>query len=119
MKFTPVPPIYLLLISYLLEGYIVLQRSYLGFLPRVTNFDLTMLQPSMFNYSTQYIIYDDSRARKDLGYNPGHTTLEGLALHLLEWNEKVEEKLKTEGKVPDEATTLERNVAVAPKGVAI
>ncbi|KIW70690.1 hypothetical protein PV04_02935 [Phialophora macrospora] len=119
MKFTPVPPILLILIAYLSEGYIVLQRRYLSFLPRATNFELTMLQPAVFNYSTLYIIYDDSRARKELGYYPGHTTLEGLSLHLLEWNEKVEEKLKTEGKVPNEATTLERSIPVAPKGVAL
>ncbi|ETI23802.1 hypothetical protein G647_05608 [Cladophialophora carrionii CBS 160.54] len=119
MHFTPVPGVLLVLVAHLLEGYIVLQRRHLNFLPAVTNYELTMLQPAVFNYSTLYIIYDDSRARKELGYNPGHTTLEGLCLHVLEWNEKVDAKLKTEGKVPDEANTLEKNVPVAPKGAAI
>ena len=96
----------------------MLQYRYLKFLPAITLHDLTMLQPAVFNYSTLNIIYDDSRARKELGYNPGHTTLEGLCLHVLDWNEKVERKLKTEGKVPDEASTLEKNVPVAPTGIA-
>jgi len=96
----------------------LLQHRYLRFLPPVTHSDLSMLQPAVFNYSTANIVYDDSRARKELGYDPGQTTLEGLCLHLLEWNEKVERKLKAEGKVPQEASILERTMPIAPAGSA-
>ena len=119
MVFDHVPPAPLLLIAHLVEAYTLLQHRYLRFLPVLTQFDLTMLQPSMFNYSTLNIIYDDSRARRDLGYKPGHTTLEGLCLHLLEWNEKAEQKLKEGKQMTQGASTLGKTVPVAPKGVAI
>lgn len=111
----PVPPVPLILFSHLMEIYITLQRrpGFSSFLPPVTSYDLTMLQPAMFNYSTQYILYDYERARKDLGYNPTHGTLEGVCLHLLEWNEKVERKIREEGKVVDESSLLEKTVPVA------
>ncbi|EXJ66067.1 uncharacterized protein A1O5_10681 [Cladophialophora psammophila CBS 110553] len=118
MRWPKVPPLPLILISYLVEGYTLLQRRYLGFLPEVTNFDLSMLQRAMFNYSTLVIIYDDSRARKELGYNPGHDTLEGICLHMLEWNENVEASLKAQDEVQEKATVLEKNIPVASKGVA-
>jgi hypothetical protein len=119
MKFRHVPPAAVLLVSYCLEAYHLLRARYLGFLPQITTHDILMLQPAMFNYSTLHVLYDDSRARKELGYNPGQNSLEGICLHLLEWNEKVEQKLKAEGKVPDEASALEKTVPVASKSVTI
>ncbi|KIX95048.1 uncharacterized protein Z520_09358 [Fonsecaea multimorphosa CBS 102226] len=115
MKWPKIPFAFVLLVSYLVEGYTLLQRRYLSFLPEITNFDLTMLQRAMLNYSTLVIIYDDSRARKELGYNPGHDTLEGLCLHMIEWNEKVEASLKAKGEVEEEASILEKTIPVVPK----
>ena len=119
MVFQHVPPGAMILMAYLMEGYILLQHRYLRFLPKVTKFEFQMLQPAMFNYSTLNILYNDSRARKELGYNPGQTTLEGLCLHLLEWNEAAEAKLNGTGEKLQDATVLEKTVPVAPMGVTI
>ncbi|KIW27642.1 uncharacterized protein PV07_07366 [Cladophialophora immunda] len=117
MKWPKVPPLPVIFASYLIEGYMLLRHRYIRFLPEITNFDLSMLQRAVFNYSTLVIIYDDSRARRELGYNPGHDTLEGVCLHMIEWNEKVEASLKAKGEVEDKATVLEKTVPVVPKRV--
>ena len=122
--FSRVHGVPLLLLSYLVEGYVTFQRKYASFLPE-PSFTVSMIQPAMFNYSTAYIIYDDSRAGRELGYNPKHDTLEGLSLHVLEWNEKVERRL-AKGETPQDvksgvqnATVLEKSAPVPPKRVAV
>ena len=91
ITFPRVPAVPLIFFSYLIEWYMTLRRDYLPFLPQTTR-DLETLQPAVFNYSTFHVIYDDSRARKELGYT-GHGTLEGVYMVLKEWNEKVEARL--------------------------
>ena len=119
MKYPHVPPVVIILATHIMEAYILLQHRYLSFLPPATHHDLQILQPAMLNFSTLNVLYDNARAREELGYNPRHDTLEGMCLHLLEWNEKVERKLQAEGKLPKDASTLEKSVPVAPRGVAI
>ncbi|KAH0846118.1 hypothetical protein AYO21_10101 [Fonsecaea monophora] len=113
IRWPEVQPLPLLLIAHLIEGYMLLRRRYLSFLPEITNFDLSMLQPAVFNYSTLVIIYDDSRARRELGYNTSHDTLEGVCLHMLEWNEQAEARLKAKGEAEEVvvvATVPEKSV---------
>jgi hypothetical protein len=108
--FTHVPAVLMLIACEIIQAYILLQHRYLNFLPKVTVRDLQMLQPAVHNYSLLHPIYDYARAKKEIGYDPQHGTLEGVCLHVIEWNEKVEKKLQQEGKVPSEATTLEKNI---------
>lgn len=93
VRWPRVSPVLFLLLAYLVEWYITLQRDYCSFLlPRLPR-DVENLQPAVFNYSTMHVIYDDSRAREELGYHSTHTTQEGLCLLMKEWNESVEAKL--------------------------
>ncbi|KIX09557.1 uncharacterized protein Z518_00637 [Rhinocladiella mackenziei CBS 650.93] len=123
MRFHRVPPLVLMMISYAVEAYVTIQRRYLGFLPEVKG-DLQMLQPVMFSYLTLNILYDDSLARKELGYNPGYDTLEGLCEQVLEWNEAVEAKLaggkeaRNMRKDVQGTSFVEKTVPVASRGVA-
>lgn len=47
--------------------------------------------------STIHIIYDDSAAKAEIGYDPPIQTLEGLCLQMIEWNEKVERGIIEKG----------------------
>jgi hypothetical protein len=87
-----VAPVPFMLLSYPVEWYIALQRDYLPFLPKPSR-NLESLQPAVFNYANLHVIYDDSRARDELDYRSGHTTLEGLYLVVKEWNENVDARL--------------------------
>lgn len=89
-RISPVP---FMLLAYMVEWYIALQRDYLPFLLPKPSRDLESLQPAVFNYANLHVIYDYSRARRDLAYCSGHTTLEGLYLVVKEWNENVDARL--------------------------
>ncbi|KAI1611818.1 putative 3-beta hydroxysteroid dehydrogenase/isomerase family protein [Exophiala viscosa] len=122
IKFPTTGAVPIVIISHIIEAYSSIQRRYLRFLPEVRG-DLAMLQPALFNYSTVNIVYDDSKAREELGYT-GTGTLEGLSLHVRDWNEEVEAKLaagKTDSKVQKDVQDIklvDNNVPVAPIGVA-
>lgn len=92
IKWPRVSPVPLMLFSYAVEWYVTLQRDYLPFLPRLSR-DMELVQPAMFNYANLHVVYDDSRAKDELGYRSGHTTLEGFYLVVKEWNENVDAKL--------------------------
>ncbi|KAH2338297.1 hypothetical protein KXW87_005141 [Aspergillus fumigatus] len=91
IRFPRVAPVPMLLLSYLLEWYALLQHLYLPrLLPRITG-DLEQLQPGLFAISDVHTFADDSRARKSpaeggLGYVAPMTTLDGMCKQVLEWN---------------------------------
>jgi len=122
VRFPRTSAVPIVIVSHLVEAYSNMQRRYFPFLPEVRG-DLAMLQPALFNYSTVNIVYDDSKARDELGYT-GTGTLEGLSLHVRDWNEEVEAKLaagKTNSKVQkdvQDTKLVDSNVPVVPKGVA-
>lgn len=93
VAFPVVQPGLLLLLSYLVEFYVVVQHRFLSWiLPRVTG-DFEQMQPSLFAISDVFCFADDSRARKapemgGLGYKPPITTLEGMCKEAVEWNRK-------------------------------
>ncbi|KAE8388492.1 hypothetical protein BDV23DRAFT_173781 [Aspergillus alliaceus] len=91
IDFPFVPAIPLVLLSYLVEWYSLLQHQYLPWLPKLKG-DLAQLQPGLFTIASAHIIGDDSRARKSpeqggLGYSPPLTTLEGMCKEVKAWNE--------------------------------
>ena len=96
VKFTYVSPGSLLVFATLIEWYILLRHRYLSFLPEVTG-DLSLLQPTMFQMCSFHLVYDISRAQKELGYRGAMTTLEGLCLALKDWNDKAEMKVRRPG----------------------
>ncbi|KAA8644770.1 hypothetical protein EYZ11_002173 [Aspergillus tanneri] len=90
--FSSVPGVPLLLLSYLVEGYALLQHLYLPWLPGVTG-DLAELQPALFYISNVHTFADDSRARLapeqgGLGYSAPITTMEGLCKQMVDWNRR-------------------------------
>jgi nucleoside-diphosphate-sugar epimerase len=116
-NFMKLPPIAVVTISTVCEWFARLQHNYLTFLPGIGHGDLSKFQRAMLNYCTVNVIYDDSKARKELGYDPGYTTLEGVCEHLIEWNDTNERKAKENGKTPELASTAEKVVPV-PNGIA-
>lgn len=95
VSFPSVQPIWLLLLSYLVEAYAFAQFKYLGWLLPPIKGDLAQVQPSLFAISDVFCVADDSRARKDpeqggLGYRPPISTLEGMCMQCADWNAKVE-----------------------------
>jgi nucleoside-diphosphate-sugar epimerase len=98
VSFPTLQPAPLLVFSYFVELYCVIQHKYLPWLlPRLTG-DLAQMQPSLFAISGLFCFADDSRARKPperggLGYEPPITTLEGMCKQLVDWNAKAEAKL--------------------------
>ncbi|KAI1430300.1 NAD(P)-binding protein [Xylaria sp. FL1777] len=91
-----VPPVVILLISHVMEIYADLPFRFpflKPFLPKVEG-DLNHLRPSIFSIIT-HLIANDEDARKDvseggLGYTGLLTTLEGVVLEILEWNQEHE-----------------------------
>lgn len=111
IKFPSIPYMPLLLMSYVIEQYVLLQRHSLKWLPQLPA-DILHVQPATFQLCTLHIIYDDSAARDEIGYKAPVGTLEGLSLALLDWNNQIEKKAKakvdqgkgSEIKVQDSAT---------------
>lgn len=94
IRFPYVPHIVMLLMAYPIEQYVLLRNRGWQWLPQLPA-DLLFLQPAIFQVCTLHIIYDDSAARKEIGYKAPIDTLEGFSLAVLDWNEKVERKAKT------------------------
>jgi len=94
IKFPKVPHIVMLFMAYGLEQYHLLRNKFLPSLPALSK-DLTFLQPAVFNVSALHIVYTDTAAQNDIGYRAPISTLEGFALAMREWNEKVEAKAKS------------------------
>lgn len=97
VSFSDVPPVPLLLLSYLVEAYAFVQHKYLPWLLPKLGRDLSQMQPALFAISDVHCFAEDSRAKKapeqgGLGYNPPITTLEGMCKELLNWNGKAEAK---------------------------
>lgn len=97
VSFPVIQPVVLLLFSYLVEMYAVLQHKYLFWLlPGLTG-GLAQMQPSLFAISDVFCFADDGRARRrpvdgGLGFNPPITTLEGMCKQLVDWNRRVENR---------------------------
>ncbi|CAG9947497.1 unnamed protein product [Clonostachys rosea f. rosea IK726] len=99
------PPILVLLLSHVIEWYILLPCRYpflQPFLPQIRG-DLKYLQPGLLSICT-HLIVSDSEARKSveeggLGYRGVLTTLQGMVWEVLEWNREHEsEDEKTHGR---------------------
>jgi hypothetical protein len=90
------PPIMLYLLSYLVEFYNLLP-FYVPWLSRAIppiNGDARQLQPGLFSICT-HLIASDTQARKPvaqggLGYEGVMTTMQGMVLEILEWNQEHE-----------------------------
>lgn len=89
IKFPKIPSVLMLLLSYLVEAYDLFRIRYVPRLPQLSS-DISMVQPAMFQMCTLHIAYDDSAARKEIGYRAPVTTLEGFAASVLDWNNSVE-----------------------------
>lgn len=83
----------MILLAHIIETYTVLRHRHLRFLPPITG-DLAMMQPAMIQMCHAHLVYDDSRAYKEIGYRGALTTLEGVILQVLYFNDRVEEKLQ-------------------------
>lgn len=89
-----VPPMLILLLSHAVELYSELpyQLPFLGrVLPELSG-DLRLLKPGIFSITT-HLVASDAEARKPvseggLGYVGLLTTLEGMVLEVLEWNDE-------------------------------
>ncbi|KAL7619665.1 hypothetical protein AAE478_010206 [Parahypoxylon ruwenzoriense] len=96
-----VPPVVILLLSHAVEIYTDLPYKYpflRGVLPELTG-DIRHLKPGIMSICTHLIASDDE-ARKPisqggLGYSGVLTTLEGVALEILEWNREHVDDVKT------------------------
>lgn len=98
VSFPSVQPAPLMVFSYFVELYAVIQHKYLWWLlPRLTG-DLAQMQPALFAISDVFCFADDSRAKMapemgGLGYQPPSTTLQGMCKEVAEWNRKAEAKV--------------------------
>ncbi|RYP21875.1 hypothetical protein DL765_001951 [Monosporascus sp. GIB2] len=89
-----VPPVFILLLSHAVEWYSELPYKYpllKRALPELKG-DIRHLKPGIFSITT-HLIASDAEARKPvseggLGYSGVLTTLEGMTLEVLEWNEE-------------------------------
>ena len=95
--FPKIPPIPILLIAHVVEFYSLLRLRWGGllgkYLPALKG-DLAAMQPAIYNMCTAHFIYDDSMARREIGYRAVVGTLRGLCDSVVEFNGKVEERLK-------------------------
>jgi len=94
IAFPYIPHMVMLLPSYVIEAYRLLQHRYLPVLPNL-HADLAYVQPATFNMCTLHLVYTDTAAQEEIGYRAPLTTIEGLALAVLDWNQKVEAKAKS------------------------
>lgn len=99
-----IPPVPMLLISYLIEAYMLLPTRYpilRQVLPKVSG-DLKHLQPSLFSICT-HLFADNADAGKPvaeggLGYTGILTTLEGMCQEVFEWNQEQTSLMMANGK---------------------
>lgn len=95
VAFPYIPHMPLLLLSYFIEAYNVLQTQYLaGVLPALGNGDLSFVQPAVSSLCVMHIVYTDTAAQETIGYRAPITTLEGFMLAVRDWNDRAEEKQK-------------------------
>lgn len=95
------PPIFMLLLSYVVEAYSELPYKYpllKSVLPEPTG-DIRHMKPGLFSITT-HLVASDAEARKPvsdggLGYAGVLTTLEGMTLEVLEWNKEHVDDVKT------------------------
>jgi hypothetical protein len=83
MTMDHVPPIVMLLLSYVVEAYHYTQNTWLRFLPPIRS-ELLCLQPALLYFTSCHLIFDDSRARSlpeqgGLGYKAPFTSIRGIA----------------------------------------
>ena len=88
----PIPPVIILLITYLIEAYrlALIRTPILGYiLPTMTG-DVRHLQPALFSVSTHLVASNETASRPvkegGIGYKGLITTMEGMAQEVLEWN---------------------------------
>lgn len=93
VRWSPAPPVPIMLLAYLNEVYVTLQRGYLSSILPPLSQDMELLQPAVFNCANLHVVYGGKRAREELGYLSGHTTIEGMYLTVKEWNDNVEAKI--------------------------
>lgn len=113
-QFFPVPPVILLVLAYIIEAYNLLRYHYLEFLPAVTG-DVGTLMPAMFQMCTLHLLFDDSLAKKEIGYKPALTTLEGMCLQLVDWNAKVEKRLQEQFRTGKGVEIIQNDAKMIPK----
>ncbi|KAH9991507.1 NAD(P)-binding protein [Xylariaceae sp. FL0662B] len=95
------PPVVMLLLAYAVEMYSDLPCKYpflRKFLPELGG-DIRLVKPGLFSICT-HLVGSDAEARKPvseggLGYSGVLTTLEGMALEVLEWNREHVDDVKT------------------------
>ena len=85
-----IPPVIILLLSYLIECYDILQARILSkFLPSLSG-DIQHLKPPIFSITTHLVAANEAAGRPvaegGLGYRGVVTTLEGMTMQVLEWN---------------------------------
>lgn len=100
VAFSYIPHMPILLLSYLVEWYRLLRHRHQwlsALLPPVTG-DLAFVQPAVSNLCALHVVYTDTAAQEEIGYRAPMGTLEGFMLAVLDWNSKIEEKLRIEGK---------------------
>lgn len=93
-RIVTVPPIIMLLLSVLVEWYILLSYRFPSLkklLPEVKG-DIKKLQPGLFSTCTHLVAFDNE-ARKSvrdggLGYKGFVTTLEGVVMEIWGWNQE-------------------------------
>jgi hypothetical protein len=93
VKFSYMSPVLALLIAHAIEGYILFRHRYATWLPELKG-DITAMQPATLNVCTAHLVYDDSKSKEELGFKAPLSTLEGVALQVLDWNTKQEMKDK-------------------------
>ncbi|ETS73488.1 hypothetical protein PFICI_14434 [Pestalotiopsis fici W106-1] len=90
----PVEPVFMLLLSYLVEWYSLLpyRLPFVGkYMPEMTG-DLRYLKPGLFSICT-HLVSCNTEASKPLGegglgYRGVLTTLDGMTMEVLEWNKE-------------------------------
>ncbi|KAL1866714.1 hypothetical protein Daus18300_006658 [Diaporthe australafricana] len=109
-RLVSIPPMPLVLLSYLVEFYTLLPyrlpRSLARLMPPLSG-DVKHLQPALFSICT-HLVADNADASKavsegGLGYRGVLTTLEGMCQELVEWNLEQEEHAREAGLVADGA----------------
>jgi hypothetical protein len=111
----PTLPLYLL--SHLVEQYHLLQAR-LPILPGLP-LDIQMLQPGLWGICGIHTIAVDVNARKSvqdggLGYKGGCTTLEGICMQILRWNQEHEGAKTDKATAGQDIVTEITNVAAVP-----
>jgi hypothetical protein len=113
-----VPPLPLLLLSYPIEQYIILQNRFPKIFPAFPA-DIQLLQPGLFDISNINLIAVDSNAKKPiadggLGYVGVCTTLEGLCMSVKDWNDDQAQTGKESKTGSQELASGIMNVAAVP-----